>query len=80
MAIIQHEYGLYGGEDGDEVLEVIAGLKVPSIVVAHTILSDPTPHQRSVLVEVAAMADQVVVMSDAARKRLCDGFDIDPAR
>ena len=80
VAVIQHEYGLYGGADGDEVLGVIAALKVPSIVVAHTILSDPTPHQRSVLVAVAAMADQVVVMSHAARDRLCDGFDVDPTK
>ena len=79
VAIVQHEYGLYGGADGDEVLEVLAGLQVPSIVIAHTILSDPTPHQRSTLVAVAAMADHVVVMSDAARERLCNRFDVDPA-
>ena len=80
VAVIQHEYGLYGGVDGDEVLDVIGDLLVPSIVVAHTILRDPTPHQRSVLVEVAARADQVVVMSEAASQRLCRGFDIDPAK
>ncbi len=79
VAIVQHEYGLYGGADGDEVLDVLAGLEIPSIVIAHTILSDPTPHQRSTLVAVAAMADHVIVMSDAARERLCNRFDVDPA-
>ena len=79
VAIVQHEYGLYGGADGDEVLDVLAGLRIPSIVIAHTILTDPTPHQRSTLVAVAAMADHVVVMSDAARARLCSRFDVDPA-
>ena len=49
VAVIQHEYGIYGGADGDEVVEIIGGLRVPSIVVAHTVLKDPTPHQRSVL-------------------------------
>ena len=80
VAVVQHEYGLYGGTDGDEVLEILGGLDVPSIVIAHTILADPTPHQRSVLNEVAALADHVVVMTEAARKRLCDGFDVDPAK
>ena len=79
VAIVHHEYGLYGGADGDEMLDVLAGLQIPSIVIAHTILSDPTPHQRSTLVAVAAMADHVVVMSDAARARLCNRFDVDPA-
>ena len=80
VAVVQHEYGLYGGTDGDEVLEILGGLHVPSIVIAHTILSNPTPHQRSVLNEVAALADQVVVMTEAARARLCDGFDVDASK
>jgi len=77
VAVIQHEYGIYGGVDGDEVVDIIEGLCVPSIVIAHTILKDPTPHQRSVLEAVAALADQVVVMSEAAAQRLCRDFDVD---
>jgi glycosyltransferase involved in cell wall biosynthesis len=80
VAVVQHEYGLFGGADGDEVLEVLGDLRVPSIVIAHTILRDPTPHQRAVLLEVIALADQVVVMSEAARARLCTTFDVDPSR
>jgi glycosyltransferase involved in cell wall biosynthesis len=77
IAILQHEYGIYGGVDGDEVVEILGGLHIPSIVVAHTVLKNPTPHQRSVLEAVASMADQVVVMSEAARQRLCLDFDVD---
>jgi polysaccharide biosynthesis protein PslF len=77
VAVIQHEYGIYGGVDGDEVVDIIDGLRVPSIVIAHTVLKDPTPHQRSVLEAVAARADQVIVMSEAANQRLRHGFDID---
>ena len=80
VAVVQHEYGIYGGVDGDEVVDIIGGLHIPSIVVAHTVLKDPTPHQRSVLEEIAAMAAQVVVMSEAARQRLCLGFDVDPRK
>ena len=77
VAIIQHEYGIYGGVDGDDVVDVIDGLRVPSIVIAHTVLKDPTAHQRSVLEAVAAAADRVVVMSEAASRRLCLNFDVD---
>ena len=80
VAVVQHEYGVYGGADGDEVLEILGALQIPSIVIAHTILLDPTPHQRSVLVAVAELAGRVVVMSDAARQRLCAMFDVDPAK
>jgi glycosyltransferase involved in cell wall biosynthesis len=77
VAVIQHEYGIYGGVDGDEVVEIIGGLRIPSIVVAHTILKDPTPHQRSVFETITAMADQVVVMSEGARQRLCQVYNFD---
>ena len=56
------------------MVDIIDGLRVPSIVVAHTILKDPTPHQRSVLEAIAAMADQVVVMSEAAQAPLVSRF------
>ncbi|CAN5195273.1 glycosyltransferase [soil metagenome] len=79
-AIVQHEYGIYGGTDGDDVVDVLEGLTVPSIVIAHTVLKHPTPHQRSVLEAVAALASQVVVMSESASRRLCLGFDIDPSK
>lgn len=77
VAIIQHEYGIYGGVDGDDVVDVIEGLRVPSIVVAHTVLKEPTAHQRSVLEAVTAAADRVVVMSEAASQRLCLTFNVD---
>jgi glycosyltransferase involved in cell wall biosynthesis len=77
VAVIQHEYGIYGGPDGDEVVQIMAGLRVPSIVVVHTVLKNPTPHQLSVLESVMASADQVIVMSEVARRRLCAGFVVD---
>ncbi|WP_209923533.1 glycosyltransferase [Mycolicibacterium lutetiense] len=77
IAVIQHEYGIYGGPDGAEVVDIIGDLDVPSIVVLHTVPKDPTPQQRSVLEIVAALADQVVVMSESAHRRLCLGFHVE---
>ena len=77
VAVIQFDYGVYGGVDGDDVVDIIRGLRVPSIVVAHTVLKTPTPHQHSVLAWIAATADQVVVMSEVAKQRLCDIYGVD---
>ena len=77
VAIVQHEYGIYGGVDGEEIVDILRALRIPSIVVAHTLLTDPTPHQRWVLETIAAEADQVVVMSAAASERLSTGYDVD---
>jgi glycosyltransferase involved in cell wall biosynthesis len=77
VAIIQHDDGIYGGVDGDEVVDIIGGLQVPSILVTHSIPKDPTPHQRSVLEAVIALTDRVVVLSESAKARLCTEFDVD---
>ena len=80
VAIVQHEYGIYGGSDGDEVLDILRGLTIPSIVIAHTVLLEPTDHQRAVLEDVVDAASAVVVMTEAARERLCYGFDVDDSK
>ena len=49
VALIQHEYGIFGGSDGEDVLELVSLLHVPIITVLHTVLTHPTPHQHSVL-------------------------------
>lgn len=80
VAIVQHEYGVYGGPDGDEVLALLAALSVPSIVVLHTVLSSPTAHQRAVLEDVVSLADAVVTMTATARDRLATGYAVDMSK
>jgi glycosyltransferase involved in cell wall biosynthesis len=80
VVIVQHEYGVYGGPDGSEILAVLDQVKVPSIVVLHTVLTDPTPHQREILESVVAKADAVVTMTMTARDRLAAGYAVDLAK
>jgi polysaccharide biosynthesis protein PslF len=80
VAIVQHEYGVYGGPDGDEVLRLLDALTVPTVVVLHTVLSRPTAHQRTVLERVADFADSVVTMTSTARARLVDGYAVDVSK
>lgn len=70
VAIVQHEYGIFGGPDGDEVLALMAALTVPTIVVLHTVLVNPSPRQRDILQRVVAPADAVVTMTRTAHRRL----------
>jgi glycosyltransferase involved in cell wall biosynthesis len=80
VAIVQHEYGIYDGWDGDAVLEVLEGVAVPVIVVLHTVLAAPTAHQRIVLEAVVRAASSAVVMTGTARQRLLDGYSVDPSK
>jgi glycosyltransferase involved in cell wall biosynthesis len=77
VAVVQHEYGIYPGHDGDEILPLLRNLTVPSIVVLHTVLTTPTSLQKSVLERIVAAADAVVLMTDTARARLTAGYRVD---
>lgn len=80
VALIQHEYGIYGGPDGEEILELVSGLEVPAVVTLHTVLSNPTPRQKRILERIIALTDQTIVMSDTAFRRLNGRYDIDPEK
>jgi glycosyltransferase involved in cell wall biosynthesis len=76
VVVLQHEYGLFGGRDGDEVLEFVDALTPALIVVLHSVLSQPTPHQREILERLVRAASVVVVQSHDARRRLLDVYAV----
>jgi glycosyltransferase involved in cell wall biosynthesis len=76
VAVIQHEYGIFGGLDGGDVLEVLRMLTVPVIVVLHTVVTSPTLRQRAILDELVLRADAVVTMTHTARERLLDQYEV----
>ena len=80
VVIVQHEYGIYGGPDGQDVIPLLEALYVPSIVVLHTVLARPTPRQRAILDEVIAAASVVVTMTKTARSRLLEIYGTDPEK
>ncbi|HSV68364.1 MAG TPA: glycosyltransferase [Mycobacteriales bacterium] len=77
VVIVQHEYGVYGGRDGAAILTLLDALRVPCVVVLHTVLTEPSPHQRLVLEAVVGRADAVVTMTAAAWDRLAVGYAVD---
>lgn len=79
VAVVQHEYGIYGGPDGSDVLDVVSRLHVPLVVVLHTVLTRPTANQHRVLAGLVDRAAAVVTMTTTARDRLVAGWGVDPA-
>jgi len=78
VVVLQHEYGIYGGPDGADVLAVARALRVPLIVVLHTVLVTPSDHQRAILEELGRLSATLVTMSRTARDRLVEHYAIDP--
>jgi glycosyltransferase involved in cell wall biosynthesis len=70
--LLQHEYGIFGGLDGEYVLSFANELAQPLVVTLHTVLSEPTPHQLAVLSELCERAELVIVMTDTAERLLVE--------
>jgi len=72
VVLLQHEYGIFGGRDGEYVLSFASELAQPLVVTLHTVLSEPTLHQAEVLADLCAEAELVIVMTDTAVRLLVE--------
>lgn len=73
---LQHEYGIYGGDEGSNILLTLRQLRVPVVTTLHTVLDNPTPIQKKVLQEIGQLSARVVVMSEKAIGMLREIYDI----
>jgi glycosyltransferase involved in cell wall biosynthesis len=76
---LQHEYGIFGGDDGAYILDFLAALRVPAAVTLHTVLDTPSPSQRAI-VQKMAKAAVLVVMSQVAADLLARRYELQGAR
>ena len=76
LVVLQHEYGIFGGDDGGFILTLLNRLKLPVVTTFHTVLKQPSPGQRNVLRAIAERSQQVVVMSQMARSLLQEIFEV----
>ena len=57
ICILEHEFGIFGGQNGVQILPLLHRLKVPLIVTLHTILKSPSYNEKAVLQEICKMAN-----------------------
>lgn len=80
VCVLQHEYGIYGGESGIYILSLLNRLNVPYIVTLHTVLKEPSFLQKMILQEIASGAFKVVVMSNMAADFLKNIYQLKPEK
>ena len=70
IVLVEHEYGIFGGDSGEYLLDLVEALSVPYVVTLHTLLREPGRHQRAVLGRVLEGASRVTVFTAMARDQL----------
>jgi glycosyltransferase involved in cell wall biosynthesis len=77
ILIIEHEYGIFGGDCGEYIIELAKGLKIPFIVTTHTVLLEPSPKQRIVLRDLGRLSTKVVTMAESSIPILAGTYGIE---
>jgi len=78
--LLQHEFGIFGGEDGRYVLDLADALRLPIITTLHTVPERPTPSQRLILHRLGDRSARVVVLAPRAQRMLSETYGVDPAK
>ena len=77
---LQHEFGIFGGDAGGHIVTLLAGLSMPVVTTLHTVLAQPNPVQRRVLLEIVDISTSVVVMAEKGRQLLCSEYGVPAAK
>jgi polysaccharide biosynthesis protein PslF len=80
VLLLQHEFGIFGGIDGAEVLDLLEATRVPVIAELHTVLDEPSLGQHRVVAALGRRATSLIVMSEAAKARLLRRYPVAPSK
>ena len=73
---LQHEFGLFGGSDGNYIIDFLSQLQKPVVTTLHTVLENPTTCQKKTFMEVALFSQALVVMNEMAITIMTEKYDI----
>ena len=80
LLCVQHEYGIFGGADGEWVLDLLRAVRAPLAVTLHTVLDQPSRNQRRVMDAMLDRAARVVAMTQRSAELVATQHGVGPDR
>lgn len=77
---IQHEYGLFGGDRGIWLVDLLQAVEKPIVLTLHTVLPEPDEDMLRVTREICCYATVVVSLSQTGRELLTSVYGVDADR
>ncbi len=76
VCILQHEFGIFGGDSGVYILSLLHKLEIPLVVTFHTVLNKPSYNEKIIVESIGKKASKIVVMSNRAVTFLKEIYNI----
>lgn len=78
LLVIEHEYGIFGGDHGEYILDLINNIEIPVVTTLHTILLEPDLKQRSIINALGKKSAKIVTMAKNTQHLLQSVYGVDP--
>ena len=76
LVCLQHEFGLFGGKDGEYIIHFVESLKLPLITTLHTVVADVKKERATILKRIISKSAAVTVMLDKVKEKLVKEYGI----
>jgi len=76
LVFVEHEYGIFGGDDGNYVLDFVESLEKPFILNTHTVLPEPDFYKRRILSKLGQKSTAVICMTHRSAELLNKVYNI----
>ncbi|MCL6602247.1 MAG: glycosyltransferase family 4 protein [Paenibacillus sp.] len=80
LLVIQHEFGIYGGESGEYLIPFVEKLNIPYIAIFHTVLTQPSSKQQQIITRIAELSVKVVTMAQSTVQDLISIYGIEDTK
>ena len=80
LLVIEHEFGIYGGECGEYLLDLADNLQIPFMTTLHTVPSNPNKMQRYIIRTLAKKGEKIITMAVNTVEILKNVYGILPSK
>ena len=76
LIFIQHEFGLFGGQYGENLLYFLYTLNKPIVTAFHTVIPNPDMKRKNIVQAIARASKNIVVMTNNSENILKEEYEI----
>lgn len=80
LICVQHEFGLFGGPAGRNLLALLKDVQAPIVTTLHTVLRNPDKQQELVMRELVRLSSRLVVMTALTKQVLIERYGAPPGK
>lgn len=78
LLVIEHDNGIYGGDNGEYIIDLVNNIEIPVVTILHTVLKDPSDEQKSIIKLLGDKSAKLITMAKNTSKLLKTIYGISP--